>query len=164
MKIVWLCHFSNEKVQEILKPRKKIGEMASWIFSLIDLFEGLSSIELHVVSPHEYIKSDSNFELNGIYYHFFNAHIPFLGRHWPVIFKFDYWTDFFFNKTKIRKIINRINPDLIHLHGAENAYYSSSIIQFKDKYPILVTIQGFVSHGSSLMIHILRNAYTMKKR
>jgi glycosyltransferase involved in cell wall biosynthesis len=149
MKIVWLCHFSNKKVQEILKPSKKVAETAPWISALISLFEEVPNVELHIVSPHKYIGSNRQFILSGIHYHFFNAHIPFLGRHWPGFFKIDYLTDFYLSKVKVRKIINMINPDLIHLHGAENAYYSSTILQFKDIYPVLVTIQGFVSHASS---------------
>jgi hypothetical protein len=148
IKVLWLCHFSNQEVQEILKPQKKIGEYAPWIFHLARLFEGEDTIELHIVSPHEYIKSYQSFTLKGIHYHFFNAHIPLWGRHWPGFFQFDFWSDFFFTKRKVKKIIDRINPNIIHLHGAENAYYSSSILQFKEKFPVLITIQGFISHTS----------------
>lgn len=146
MKVVWLCHFSNQEVQEILKPRKKIGEIAPWISSLIKLMEGRGDIELHIISPHEYIKGRKEFNIRSVRYYFFNAYIPIWGKHWPGFFKFDYWTNFIFTKHKIRKVINRINPDIIHLHGAENAYYSSSIFQFKNIYPVLITIQGFISH------------------
>jgi glycosyltransferase involved in cell wall biosynthesis len=149
MKVVWLCHFSNHQVQRVIKPLHPVNETAPWIANLIRLFEDQKDIEIHIVSPHEYIGADIQFEYKGIHYHFFNAHIPLWGRHWPSFFKFDYWTDFFLNKLKVRKIINRIKPDIIHLHGAENAYYSSSIIQFKVKYPILITIQGFISHANS---------------
>lgn len=119
--------------------------MAPWISSLINLFETHENIELHIVSPHEYICGYKQFTIRGIHYHFFNAHIPFWGRHWPVLFNFDYWSDFTLNKLSIKRIINQINPDLIHLHGAENAYYSSSILQFKDIYPVFITVQGFIS-------------------
>jgi len=146
LKIVWLCHFSNQEIQEILKPRQRIGEIAPWITALAKLFEDRNEVELHIVSPHEYISGYKCFEIRGIHYHFFNSHIPFWGRHWPVLFKFDYWTDFLTTKKTVKKIIERIQPDLIHLHGAENAYYSSSILQFKDEYPVLITIQGFISN------------------
>jgi glycosyltransferase involved in cell wall biosynthesis len=45
---------------------------------------------------------------------------------------------------QVKNLIKRIKPDLINLQGAENAYYSSSILCIKG-YPILVTIQGFIS-------------------
>jgi glycosyltransferase involved in cell wall biosynthesis len=146
IKVVWLCHFSSQEIQGLLKPSERIEEYAPWITEASRLFEFSNDIDLHIVSPHEYISSDRNFDLRGIHYHFFNAHIPFWGRGWPYFFKFDYWTDFLGNKIKIRKIIKEINPDIIHLHGVENAYYSSSIFQFQGLYPILITVQGFISH------------------
>ena len=57
-------------------------------------------------------------------------------------FNLDYWSDFFLFNSRVKHIIKRIKPDIINLHGAENAYYSSSILGLRD-YPILVTIQGF---------------------
>jgi glycosyltransferase involved in cell wall biosynthesis len=46
-------------------------------------------------------------------------------------------------------LIDKIKPDLVNLIGAENAYYSSSILAIK-KYPVLVTIQGFVALNNVL--------------
>ena len=142
--VVWICHFSNQEIQKILKPSKWNGETAPWITSLAKVLEEQDSVELHIVSPHEYIRGIKQFNIRGVHYYFFNAYIPFWGRHWPRIFKFDNWSDFTFNKLKIKKIIKSISPDIIHLQGAENAYYSSSIFQFKEEYPILVTVQGFL--------------------
>lgn len=144
LKVAWICHFTNKDVQDILKPWKRIREMAPWIPSLAKVLEDQDGIDLHIVSPHEYICGYKQFILRGVHYHFFNAHIPFWGRHWPGFFKFDYWSDFTFNKLKVKRIIKKINPDIIHLQGAENAYYSSTIFQFTDKHPIIVTLQGFL--------------------
>lgn len=146
--IALICHFSNSEVQSILKPWKRIREFAPWIPPLAGIFENDDNVELHIISPHEYICCSKSFRLRNVYYHFFNAHIPFWGRHWPGFFKFDFWSDFFVNKNKVKNIIKKINPDIIHLFGAENAYYSSTILQFTNKYPIVITIQGFVSKAS----------------
>jgi ParB/RepB/Spo0J family partition protein len=82
------------------------------------LFENRKDIEINIISPHEYINSDRHFEIRGIHYHFFNAHIPFWGRHWPGFFKFDYWTFFFFKRQKHlhMKHINEIE-DIDNLLG-----------------------------------------------
>jgi glycosyltransferase involved in cell wall biosynthesis len=149
-KIVWLCHFSNKEVCKLLGTKISINEFAPWITELALLFEKCSLIELHIISPHEYIARYKHFTLRGIHYHFFNAHIPIWGRHWPSFFRIDYWTKFVFNRYMINKIVFKINPSIIHLHGAENAYYSSSIIQFKNKLPVFITIQGFISHTASI--------------
>lgn len=144
IKVAWICHFSNKEVQDILKPSRRINEMAPWIPALAEKFEEQKNIELHIISPHEYIINYKYFIIRGIHYHFFNPHIPLWGRHWPGFFKFDFITNFFINKLIVKRIINRIRPDIINLHGAENAYYSSTIFQFKNKFPILITIQGFL--------------------
>ncbi len=53
-------------------------------------------------------------------------------------------TDFKDNKRIIKRIVNKINPDVIHLQGAENARYSSSVFQFASQYPVVVNIQRMV--------------------
>jgi glycosyltransferase involved in cell wall biosynthesis len=146
LKVVWICYFSNSEIRKILNPLKEINDIAPWITSLIKIFESRRDVELHIISPHEYISTLRYFVKTNIHYHFFNAHIPIFGRHWPTFFKFDDWTDFYFNKHTIKKLVNKINPDILHLHGAENAFYSSSILQFRNTYPVVVTIQGFISH------------------
>ena len=147
LKVVWLCYFSNEFVQDQLRPIKRIGEIAPWINSLIKLFENNNEIELHIVSQHEWISGYKRFISKGITFHFFNKGMPVIGRHWPSIFPFDFWNDYFFIKKHIRHIVKRVNPDIIHLHGAENEF-SSSILQFHNIYPVFITVQGFINKSS----------------
>jgi len=143
MVVALICHFSNNEIQNIIQPWKIIPEFAPWIPQLLKIFENNNDVELHVISPHKFIYKDKSFQLRNINYYFFNAHIPFWGRHWPGFFKLDFWSDFLLNKFKVYYRIKRIKPNIIHLFGIENAYYSSSILQFKEKYPIAITIQGF---------------------
>jgi len=145
IKVVWLCHFTNSKVQQRIKVRNPISAFAPWITLSIEEIKKRIDIELHVISPHRWISGIHSFSEGNVNYYFFNPGIPLYGRHWPGIFRFDYWTNFYFNRKKIRKIIQKINPDLINLHGVENPYYSYAILDYKDKYPILITIQGLKS-------------------
>lgn len=142
-KVVWLCYFSNEKVQEHLKPLKPVKEYAPWIKNLISLFENSDEIDLHIIAPHRWLTNTKHFENAGISYHFIKTGMPIIGRHWPRFINVDFWTDYYFWKRKVWNIVNRINPDIVHLHGAENEF-SSTVIQFKEKYPVLVTLQGFL--------------------
>lgn len=143
IKIALICHFSNEFVQGKLKLRKKVNEFAPWISVTIQGIKRHPEIELHIISPHDYLISDSYFVDQNIHYHFFTIGVPFIHRHWPSFFRFDLWTKYNRNRKKIKKLINQINPDIVHLYGAENAYYSSSILDLLH-FKHLVSIQGFV--------------------
>lgn len=158
IKVVWLCHFTNSTVQEKIKANKKINEYAPWIPPYIELIKELKDIELYVISPHEYISGVKTFISEEVNYYFYNAHMPLIGRHWPGFFKWDYISNFNSNKRITKRIVNGIKPDLIHLHGAENAYFCSSILQFFDKYPIIFTLQGLISSTSE------KSFFQVKKR
>ena len=145
VKVVWVCHFSNAEVQSLLPLWKNKDEFASWIPNTLVGFENREDIEIHVISPHEYLKKDTKIRINGISYYFLSYGIPFYHRHWPGIFRFDLFTDFFNFRRKGKNIIKKIKPDLINIIGAENAYYSSIALDLYKKYPVLITIQGFIS-------------------
>lgn len=155
LKVVWLCHFSDAEIQSYLKPFKKVNEYAPWISRMLHILENDSRFELYVIAPHEYIRGIHKFDIRGIHYIFYNAHMPIIGRHWPVFFKWDYITDFFTNKLITKYLMSEINPDIIDLKGAENPYYSSSILQFIRKYPTILTIQGFISHSTQLQSNLV---------
>lgn len=141
MKIVWICHFSDDKVQTRLRPWKKVSQFAPWISKTVPTFEARDDIELHIIAPHEYISGLKEYEQDGVHYHFFNPHMPILGRHWPAVFRWDILTNFRHNKKVVGKLVDQISPDVIHLQGAENPYYSATILPLIGKYPIVVNLQ-----------------------
>jgi glycosyltransferase involved in cell wall biosynthesis len=148
LKVVWLCHFSNEEVQKHLKPRRRINSFALWISSSYDILRNDTDIELHIISPHRYITGVKSFQQDGISFYFYNAHMPIFGRSWPAFLKWDYISNFRKSKILVKRIVQKIKPDIIHLHGAENAYYSSTFLPFIGKYATILTIQGFISKAS----------------
>src|SRR5664280_2912783 len=103
MKIVWLCHFSNAEVQTHLPLWKNIDEFAPWIPNMVKGFECKNDIELHVVSPHDYLKKQTGFTQNDIHYHFIPYGIPIYHRHWPGIFPYDVYTNFATFRSKVKK-------------------------------------------------------------
>jgi glycosyltransferase involved in cell wall biosynthesis len=164
LKIVWICHFSNAEIQAILHPGISAPEFAPWITQLARLFENDNRIELHIIAPHEHILRYKHFILRSINYHFINSHIILFGEKITQMFQFDYRTNFLHIKMIVRKIVNKIKPDLIHLHGAENAYYSSSIFQFRKKYPVLITVQGFISHATDKKEYYIKRRIDVEKK
>lgn len=150
MKVVWICHFSNHEIQQLLGLKHNVREFAPWISELIKAFQNEGNIELHIVSPHRYIsKTVVKLESLGIKYYFFNPGIPKVIAKWPSFFPFDRWTNYFVNNKRIEKIVDLIKPDIIHLHGLENPYYSRSALKLSSKYKILGSIQGFIGLSPS---------------
>jgi glycosyltransferase involved in cell wall biosynthesis len=156
MKVAWICHFSNHEIQSILHPGISDYEFVPWITNLAKLFENESSIELHIISKHNRISKYTQFVLRNIHYHFIPPHLILFGK-CIALFRFDYRTNFIYLKYQIKIIIDKIKPDLIHLHGVE-VDHSTTIFQFNNKYPILLTVQGFVSHATK------KDDYSIKKR
>jgi glycosyltransferase involved in cell wall biosynthesis len=154
IKVVWLCHFANEEMKSYFNT-PDLNEFAPWISLLIDLFRNEPRIELHLVLPNIYDNKDINFEKGRIHYHFFKyLPIPFYNKYSRKIHTLSHLssiTDFFWIKRKVKNCIKLINPNIIHLHGAENAFfYSSGILPLINIFPIITTIQGFVRKSSVL--------------
>ena len=149
LKIVWICHFSNAEVRKRLplaREGRAVADFAPWISNMIQEFKQFENIEIHIISPHRGLKSiNCSFDCEGLHYHFFKADIPFMNRRWPHFFRLDAWTGFILNRLLVRYFINQIKPDLINLWGAENSYYSSTILGIKN-IPILISIQGIYSN------------------
>jgi glycosyltransferase involved in cell wall biosynthesis len=150
MKIVWLCYFSNAEAQTHLPLWKNIDEYASWIPNMVKGFECRNDIELHIIAPHEYLKKTTSFELRNIKYHFVPVGMPIYRRHWPSFFRYDVMSDFAYFRRKTKYIVKQIQPDVVNLIGAENAHYSSAILDFKNDYPVIIGIQGFISQFKEL--------------
>jgi len=146
LKIVWLCHFSNQAVRSRLdlRPRKDnqpYVDFAPWISNLLGEFEKLPDLELHIISPHAGLKGLSrSFTQNGVHYNFYRPEESFLlsriqmrlaGRTHP-------W--YIFTRFHIRQIIRRIAPDIVNLFGTENPHYSVAALDIR-RIPVYVAAQ-----------------------
>lgn len=173
MRVVWLCHFSNAFVHEklelgygrltraVLKLLRRpistdVSDYAVWITNGIREFEHFEDVELHIVSPYPHLRTAiQEFSTNGIHYHFFQdedeSGLVYFYKRLFCPKRFGYRR----NRRFISKIINRIQPEIVHLFGAENPYYSLGVLSvpreaitiaqlqtlmsdpgFKDNYPI----------------------------
>lgn len=161
IKIVWLCHFANEEMKQHF-GKLSVNNFAPWIDVLKNEAKKLSTIELHIVAPNVYSNKDVYLFKDNVHYHFYQ-HIPI-----PFIFndfirkafnktRYAYITDFHWIKRKVFRIIYSIKPELIHLWGAENPYYSAGILPLINRFPILLSIQGFIKKCS------IKNAIIIKR-
>jgi len=149
IKVVWLCHFANKEMKDYFQT-PHIMEMAPWINNLIEMFKVRNEIELHVVAPNVFTNQDCSFVKENIYYHFFSIRHKFIPKKVNTLIKILFGTNYSHIKYKIKSIIYNINPQLIHLHGAENPYYSAGILYLIGEIPTLTTIQGFIRNTDSL--------------
>jgi glycosyltransferase involved in cell wall biosynthesis len=157
LKVAWICHFSNQHIRKRLPLsdrrlsnflRKLIGkqyinysDFAPWITNQICEFEKLDNIELHVIAPHSGLnKFIFEFEMNGVYYHFFKPDLFFLVDKFIDKITKKRRIEYKLNRLFVRKILKKIQPDIVNLIGTENPYYSITTIDIKD-IPLYVSAQ-----------------------
>lgn len=156
IKVVWICHFSNEETRKRLplsdmrivniiklllgkKIKTNYVDFAPWVTNLIQEFENIEDVVLHVIAPHKgLLKSMHEFEMNGVYYHFFKPDLPILHLSLPAIF--NKIVKYYKNRLFVKKFINRIKPDIVNLIGTENPYYSITVLDI-EKIPVFVSVQ-----------------------
>ena len=143
LKVVWLCHLNNGNIEKKLGIKPSF-EFAPWMNSFAEIFKKFDKVDIHIIAPHGSIIRKKMFVDRNICYHFFPYRI--LGFPKRIFNYLHLKTDYKWNKRFIRKEIESVNPDVIHLFGTENAYFTSAILQFKDKYPVFVTVQGIANH------------------
>lgn len=163
IKVVWLCHFSNSLVHEKLELQYNwlikvirrlahkpvsldVSEFANWITNGIEEMEKIEEVELHVVSPYPHLKTrKQEFLSNEIYYHFFrDEELETKGFFYRKLFRptnFNYHH----NRSRIHSFIDAIQPDIIHLFGAENPYYASAILDDCGKSIIIAQLQTLMN-------------------
>lgn len=166
IKVVWLCHFANEEVKQYFDT-PSVNEFAPWISKMLDIFKQNDEVEIHVVAPNVFTNTNRKFNQSGISYNFYPI-VPhvFNCSFFKRVYHFarlDYFSSFFWIKRQVSTIINEIEPDIIHLHGAENPYYSAAILPLFDKYSVLTTIQGFIRNSTYMSFDIIRRIVIEEK-
>lgn len=153
IKVVWVCRVSNEEIRNRIHIKNSklfflkgnpVYDCAQWNTNAINEFKRFNDVELHLISPHVAISPKlEEFTIDGIHYHIFKSEDDNLSfKVKRRLLKGKYETpDFKKNSKTILSIINRINPDLIHLIGAENPIYSSSALSIPREIPLIVGLQ-----------------------
>lgn len=159
IKVVWLCQVVNAKIKQRLnygypwieqllnrilgrKTKVSVEDYARWNTNAINEMHNNPTVELHVVSQFPYLRfKQQTYVENGITFHFFQAEdFTFFSR-LKYMRNHDYTPSYKKNTRLIHKIIKDIDPDIIHLMGAENPNYGKSIISLKTSAKIIVQLQ-----------------------
>lgn len=143
-KIVWLTGFSSDLLQKNLKLNKEIRTFAPWIPNSINAYYCDYNYEIHVITAHYYIGRSYYFKDENIHYHVVNQGIPFFGFGWAKLFPFDKISKFKNIRFSVKKIIRKINPDIIHVWGAEIPIASVTLdLTNEERKKTIVSLQGF---------------------
>ena len=148
MRVAILCHFSNPIVRDQLYLQQatarngvKYKDFAEWISNILAGLKGNEDLDIHVISPHVGMcQSSQAFMLEGIHYYFFRKELlyPWGGlenRYFPQAKR-----NFPRNRRAVKSFIKQIQPDLVLLIGAENAYYSIAGLDVKG-IPMMIHLQ-----------------------
>lgn len=131
MKILW---FSNTPAigVDYIASYSKLKGAGGWMYSLNKVVK--DKVELSVVFHHPYPMDKFTYEKTNFYpVYTGNIIIENLKKR----FLKTVYDQHFLNK--YLSIINEVKPDLIHIHGTENAYLC---ILLKTKIPVIISIQG----------------------
>ncbi len=162
LKVAWICHFSDEKTRACLKfckfdfktvikriigkPVGKWVDYAVWNTNGIKEFEKYKDIELTVIFPHKGIEGKSQrFTLNGVSYICFRSENDnFISLIKNRIFGITNCR-YLRNRRFVENIIKEIDPDIVHVIGAENPYYSITALNIPKGIPSIVSLQTLMS-------------------
>lgn len=163
IRVVWLCHFSNSFVHEKLELKYNpvikmimrlahksvsldVPEFANWITNGIREFEKIDEVELHVVSPYPHLKAKlQEFEENGVYYHFFRSEDDTVSTFlYNQLFRPQRYY-YKRNNNVIRRIISRLQPQIVHLFGAENPDYAVGVLNVPKEIITIAQLQTLLN-------------------
>lgn len=60
---------------------------------------------------------------------------------WPAMLRWLGFEDIYYPKSHLRKLIQKINPDIIHLHNLHGGYFNlNSLKELNEQYPLIITL------------------------
>lgn len=146
IKLVLINHFSNPLVREMLDlepegKHVKYRDLGMWNTNLIEGLKHRDDIDLYVISPHTGMKKiEQEFVQEGVHYFFYRRELPYpWGRIESHLFS-QSKRNFPRNRKIVKRIIQRIKPDIVNLIGAENAYYSITALDVEN-IPVIIHLQ-----------------------
>ena len=168
MKVVWICQVSNESLRKHLNLVKPLWrhfrgilrgnftntikgvDYAQWNSNALVEFNSLENIDLHVIFTHPNMEQkEVRFNEGRISFYAENMSDnsflhTFLRKIRRGKVSYDSWT-------RISKLVDTINPDIVHVMGAENPQYSLSCLLISRNIPVLVQLQTLL-HAKDVVI------------
>lgn len=162
IRVAWVCSFSNEKMRARLTfdsggclkiVYRLLGvtygrgtDSAIWNTNAIEEMEKIDDVELHVICPVRGLaKKEVSYEENGIHYYFFREQNSNIVRFvWHQLFS-KYTSRYKKNRRVISRLVREIQPNIVHVMGAENPYYSLSLLDVPSNIPTIIQLQALLT-------------------
>lgn len=175
-----VCHYSNPKVRKhlpldnrrlysivrrmLFMPTKRggYGDIAPWDSYMVEQLRQRDDIELYVISAHTGLKRGvCSFDLEGVHYHFVRCDRATLLKR--LISSPSLWHKLNPMRPVVRRLVKKINPDIIALMGTENAYYSGTVLGIEGV-PIIIKLQTIYNNPDRAVYSTVdkKNAYVEK--
>lgn len=159
IKVVWICYVSNQQIREKLNYykwtpialiRKALGKIifsdyGKWNSNAIKEFEKIDDIDLHIISPHMYISYLHEFVINNVSYHIINSEDDNFMEIIRTRLLKKRRTNYNKNAKKINKLVEKINPDIVHMIGVEIPFYGEAGLLLSEKRPFIINLQTLVN-------------------
>lgn len=160
IKVVWLCTYSDAELRSHLKfPKwhwsnmlrwmlriRKHVDFALWVSNALREFEKIDTdIELHVVAPHRGVGHLQEFNANGVFYHIFWSEWDVITEKLKREYNLRDENAFRCHRKVIKKLLVKIQPDVVHCIGIENKFYSMAVLDIPNEIPVIAQLQTLVS-------------------
>ena len=178
VKVVWLCSFSNEKMRKHISIKyswlervlfRLLGrsvcgsDSAIWNTNAIEEFEKISDVDLHIICPVRNLSTQyEEYQEDGINYHFFQDENSSLFRKVIRFLLTHNSSRFRINRKRIKFLLNKIHPALVHVIGAENPQYSVGMCEVAEEIPTILQLQALLDSIKDNVSGRKRQEYSYK--
>lgn len=142
--VLWICYYPPSRVgavREMLRPGSE--HPAPWLVTTAEAVKKYCpEIDLEIAFVHPRITQDWSGEQGDIGFHALkvNRTLPLLKKNWPP-FLYQVLTRFKTARLKLGRIIQNVQPDIIHAFGTEGAF---ALAAMESGLPFLVSMQGLM--------------------
>lgn len=167
MKVLWLSQYNVYKLLPEIKLKREVTiHNSSWIHALSEELSFSKEIKLYIITYSHLVTHSQTVKKNGIVFFILKYSFPFTNKGFPWYLPIDKLTGYYTFRRAAAKIIEQVQPDILHVHGTEGGYFLPAR---KSNIPILVSIQGIISEYVKLQPNIseyfqtVYEKYTIKK-
>ncbi len=132
LKVAWISYFPVEWLPDLPEPLRNLPRLhpATWQRVLLDELKSVPDLKLEIVVVRKQFPHDVTFDWQGVRFHCLR--VPGGLRTLSL---------FWWETLRIRRLLKRVCPDLVHAWGSERG---AAIVASRLGFPYLVTMQGLL--------------------